>query len=183
MAIKNVEIKVEWQDVKRWTPVLEITHGLMLKKFHPHFTCREDDLMQEMMIVLVKAIRRIKKGEIESEQNYVITCLKYAAYRMAKKLITHDRTTVFLEDLKGTREHNVAMEWLDMFDLGIIDYDSIFSVFETVEERYMVMIIIKRKGYSRRKLREILGVEWDYMTKLEVRVKEKLVEIIKMFTT
>lgn len=183
MKLKNLEIEVKWNDIKRWSSILEITHGLMLKKFYPHFLCREDDLMQEMMIVLIKAIRRIKKGEIESEKNYVITCLKYAAFKMAKTLITYDKTTVFLEDLKGTQDHEKALEWLDLFDLGVIDYDSLFSVFETVEERYMVMIIIKFNGYSRRKLRSILKVEWDYIAKLEVRVKEKLVEIIKMYTT
>lgn len=183
MAHKNDDIKVEWKDIKRWNTVLEITHGLMIKKFTPHFYTHEDDLMQEMMIVLIRAIRRIKKGEIKSEQNYVITVLKYAAYSMAKKLISYDKTTSFLEDMRGNKGIDSTAEWIDLFDLGVLNYESVFSCFESIEERYMIMILIKRKGYSRRKLREILEVEWSYMTKLEVRVKEKLVEIIKMYTT
>lgn len=179
----NSDIDVQWRDVKEWTATLEITHGLMLKKFYPHFNNYEDDLMQEMMIVLIKAIKRIKKGEITSQKNYVITVLKYAAYKMAKKLIDYDKNTFFLEDLKSNLVIDSTAEWLDLFDLGIVDYESVFSVFETVEERYMIMVIIKRNGYSRRGARELLDCEWDYILKLEKRVKEKLIEVIKMYTT
>lgn len=186
MVTKAVEdkIKVEWQDIKPWTKIFDITHGLMLKKFTPHFQGYEDDLKQEMMIVLIKAIRRIKKGEIKSEQNYIITVLKYAAYKLGRKIIEYDRTTSYLTDiLKGNNrgiEH--VAEWLDLFDLGVVSYDSIFSAFETFEEQYMIMLIIKKDGYTRKKLREELRVSWGYINTLESRVKEKLVEIIKMYT-
>lgn len=183
MAIKNAEIEVKWNDIKRWTSVLEITHGLMLKKFHPHFVQKEEDLMQEMMVVLIKAVRRIKKGEISSEQNYVITCLKYAAFKMAKDLISYDKTTVFLEDLKTTEDRGKAIEWLDLLDLSSISCETVLRAFEIEEERLMILVILGVEGHTRRKLREKLKVEWAYMTRLENRVKEKLVEIIKMYTT
>lgn len=185
MKTKNEDIKVEWQDIKPWMKIFDITHGLMLKKFTPHFYGYEDDLRQEMMIVLIKAIRRIKKGEIKSEQNYIITVLKYAAYRLGKKQIEYDRTTSYLTDILGKNNNQIesVVEWIDLFDLGVVSYDSIFSSFETFEEQYMIMILIKKDGYSRRKLRDEMKVDWKYIEKLEHRVKEKLVEIIKMYTT
>lgn len=182
--MQNEIIKVEWRDIKPWTKIFDITHGLMLKKFTPHFQGYEDDLKQEMMIVLIKAIRRIKRGEIKSEQNYIITILKYAAYRLGKRLIEHDKTTFYLADVLKGRNSSIeyVAEWLDLFDLGIVPYDSIFSAFETFEEQYMIMMIIKKDGYTRRKLRDELKCSWSYITALEVRVKEKLVEVIKMYS-
>lgn len=181
----NLIEEVKYYEIKEWWHILEVTHGLMFNKFYPHFCGYEDDLRQEMMVSLIKAIRRIKRGEIRSNQNYIITSLKFTAYKMAKKLITYDRTTAYLEDLtitKGKSFFDQALDWQDLFDMGCFSYETILSTFDNFEERYMVMILIKRKSYSKRDLRERLKCPWDYVNELEHRTKEKLRELIKLYT-
>ena len=182
--MKQLE-EVKYRDIKEWWHILETTHILMIRKFYPHFCGYEDDLKQEMMISLIKAIRRMKRGEIRSDQNYIITTLKYTAYKMGKKLITYDRATAYLEDLAITEGKSVfdqAMDWQDLFDMGCFSYETILSTFDSFEERYMVLVLIRRKGYTKRDLRERLKTTWDYINELEHRIKEKLREIIKLYT-
>lgn len=177
--------KVKYYEIKEWWHILEVTHGLMIIKFYPHFYGYEDDLKQEMVISLIKAIKRIKRGEIRSLQNYIITSLKFTAFKMAKKLITYDRATAYLEDLtitKGKSYFDQAMDWQDLFDMGCFSYESILSTFDSFEERYMVMILIRRKGFTKRDLRERLECSWEYISELEHRTKEKLRELIKLYT-
>jgi hypothetical protein len=153
----------------------------MIKKFTPHFRGQEDDLKQEMLIAMIVAIRRIRRNEIHSIQNYLITTMKYAAYKMAKKVIEYDRRTVFLNDFRY-KYSDETLEWQNLFDLGCFSYEAILSSFETFEERLMVMNIMEKEGYSKRFIRNKLKCCWGYIEELEKRTKEKLLELIKILT-
>ena len=72
------EEKIEWKDIKPFMILFDITYQLMYKKFYPYFYHYQDDVKQEMMYALIKARRRIKRGEIRSIRNNFITVLKYA---------------------------------------------------------------------------------------------------------
>lgn len=168
--------------MKQWWHIYKITYDLMLKKFFPHFVGYEEDLKQEMMVALVNAIKRIKRGEIRSEQNYIITHLKYETYKMAKKLIDFDRCTFYLEDMRPKwMDPSDATNWENAFKrFGITDLQVILSSFESYEERYMVMCLFQMDGYRKDKLRAELKRGWPYINKLEERCKERLAEMIKM---
>jgi hypothetical protein len=156
----------------------------MFTRHYPHFIGYERDLKQEMYLALVKAIKRIHKGEIRSERNYIISILKFAAFKMAKKLIAYDKVHYYLEDLglkKDGRKFESVMQWQDLFDMGCLPYEKIFNCFTDWEEKYMVLILLDMDGYTKRKFREKVGKSWPYVSELEHRVKEKLTEIIKMY--
>ena len=156
----------------------------MFKKFFPHFVGYEEDLKQEMMVALINSIKRIKRGEIRSQQNYIITHLKYETYKMAKKLIDYDKCTRYLEDFKPKGfTPDRPTSWENIFkEFGIVDIERIPEFFESYEERYMVMCILGVKGYRKDYLRAELKRAWPYVNELEERVKDKLVEIVKMYT-
>lgn len=146
----------------------------MYEKFYPHFCGREDDVKQEMRIELIKVIRRVKNGEVKvSEKNFVITAIKYRCYKIATKYITEDRTKKYLEDIR-LKDRGYEVGWEDLVPGSLTSYKDLFSEFTTLEDQYMVMIILGTRGYTRRKLRSILKVSWPYMTELEHRVKEKI---------
>lgn len=160
-------------------PLFEITFTKMYNKFYPHFVGYEDDLKQEMMIALAAAIRRIKKDEIRSIRNYVITVLKYAAFMYGRKRISEDRSWKYLEDLNEQYGFTPTAEWEDYLDQGLLTYEFILINFQSFEERYMCLLIFKLPGYRKSYLRKELRCSWEHIYELEDRVKKKLVELIK----
>lgn len=176
--------KIYWKDCKEWWKIYDITVSKMLSKFYPHFVGHEEDIRQELMIALIAGIRRIKRGEIRSPKNYLITHMKYAAYKLAKDKITYDKTFIYLEDMgirdKSGKKWSKLLEWNDLFDMGYFSYETILSCIDSFEERYMILNIMEVPGYTKRKLRALVKKDWPYIDALEVRVKEKLAEIIKM---
>lgn len=171
--------KVTWQDVKEWSAIFDLTFRKMHQKFYPHFCGLEEDIRQEMMIELIHSIKRIKNGEIRSERNYVITALKFKCYKIAKKLITYDRSTIYLSDL--VKNWHGEIEW-DNLILGtnMFDIEQIISYITEEDDRYIFMCILKMDGYRRAILKEKLGISWEELYQKEEDLKEKLVETIKM---
>lgn len=170
---------MKWRDIKQYMPLFEITFNKMYQKFYPHFVGYEDDLKQEMMIALVGAVRRIKKDEIRSIRNYIITALKYAAFKYGRIRIAQDKSQKYLEDLNEQYGFVPYTEWEEYLDCGILTYEIILLNFTTFEERYIGLCLFKAPGYSRRALRRELRCSWEYIAALEDKVKTKLVELIK----
>jgi len=173
------DYKVKWEDIKKWQAIFDLTFRAMHKKFYPHFCGLEDDIKQEMMIELIKSIQRIKKGEIRSERNYVITALKFKTFKIAKKLITYDRSTIYLDDL--VKNWHGEIEWENlMLGSGVFDIEQVISYIQDPNDQYLLMCILKVKGYKRTILKEKLDLTWEDLYKKEEDLKEKLVEIIRM---
>ena len=149
----------------------------MFKKFFPHFVGYEEDLKQEMMVALINSIKRIKRGEIRSQQNYIITHLKYETYKMAKKLIDYDKCTRYLEDFKPKGfTPDRPTSWENIFkEFGIVDIERIPEFFESYEERYMVMCILGIKGYRKDYLRAELKKADEEFDSLELEEKKKAI--------
>lgn len=146
----------------------------MHEKFYPHFVGREDDVKQEMLIELIKVIRRVKNGEVRnSERNMVITVLKYRCYQIARKFIDEDKTKRYLEDIR-LKDRGYEVSWEDLIPGSVVSYENLFSDFTSFGDRYMVLIILGVKGYTRRALREKLKIGWSRMDELEHRVKEQI---------
>lgn len=157
----------------------------MYAKFYPHFVGYEEDLKSEMMIALINAIKRIKRGEITSEQNYIITHLKYEVYKLAKKMIDYDRCTFYLEDFKPFKNNDATnpVSWENAFKrFGIANIEKLPDFFESYEEKYMCAVLLGLSGYTKTQLRDNLQKGWPYVNELEERVKEKLVELIKLYS-
>lgn len=174
-------IKVTWQDIKVWNAIFDLTFMALCRKFAPHFYGFEEDLKQEMMIALIGAIKRIKNGEIKSEKNYVITCMKYRAFRIAKKLIEYDKNTIYLNDYipKSDKYKNSrGWDWM-VSDSSTIDFDLLVATLENPLEQYVFMLILEMDGYSRTDLKETFNLEWEDIPKLEHEVKEKIIEILR----
>lgn len=176
-------LKVSWKDIKQWRAIFDITHREMCKKFAPHFYGYEEDLKQEMMIALIQAIKRIMNGEIRSEKNYVITALKYKAFSIAEKIIDYDKYTVYLEDIVKDKDKRDSFSWENMItESSTLDLEKVLSVITEPEEQYMLFVIIGRDGYSQTGFKNLFNKEsWDEVLEVETYVKEKIIEIIKMY--
>ena len=179
-----MEVKVYKEDIDSWMGIFHITYYKMYKKFYPHFVDRDDDIKQHMMVALIKAIKRIKRGEIRNERNYVITTLMGAAYRISKKLIAYDEVMVYLEDIGiGSSEggDEFYYEWEDFMEMGCLPYERIFAIFTAEEDQWLIKNMMGVKGYSKTELKEKTDWSWGEMKARETYIKEKLVEIIKMY--
>lgn len=172
--MENEDVRINWSDCKKYIKLFNITYRRMYVKFYPHFVQREEDVKQEMLIELIKIVKRIKKGHVKvSERNFVITGLKYKCYKIARKYIDEDKSKCYLEDIKLSNM-GYELTWEDLIPSSLVTFENIFSDFTEFEEQYMVLIIIREQGYTRRKLRGILKVSWEHMSELEHRVKERI---------
>jgi hypothetical protein len=179
MEDERKNIKVTWSDCLKYEGLFHITYRKMHEKFYPHFCGREEDVKQEMLIELIKIIKRIKNGEVrKSAPNLVITALKYKCYDLARKYIDEDRTKKYLEDIK-LKDRGYEITWEDLIPGSLITYEGLFSHFTKYEEQYMVRIILGERGYTKYKLRNEIKRGWDYMAELENRVREEIAELIK----